>query len=368
MTHYESSILPGLAGRTVNAIRDPEAWGDVLEHILENTDFCGAIITLRDKKTCQIVNDRDLESKFHSPLIRGFTTEAVVYYLTELRTIDPWAEYQRFNYPFRPTIMSRVCPPEGQSGQRFFEWLNNLGMEDTVVFELDRMAGYWTACNLFLPNRDTETGSRARAFAEAHFEMLRDAWQTSQAVQKSRQTELALLDHLNDAGKPYCLVGPNGEFQRGNGMFDDMVNEDVIRISGPAKKLSFSKGVKVIGLEGWEDHTLMRHDGPDTSCRVNARPIEPDPRFAEKREKMWLLSVTGFDTSPQRGAPERYDLRDLTAQETKMFQAVVHGKSVSSAGDMIGVRRSRAFEIWGSVKEKLNITNAHQIRQQQPAE
>ena len=98
MVSEEQDILPGLAQRAVRAIREPDAWADVLDHIVENTGAAAAIITLRDKKTCQIVNDRDLEQAYHSPLICGFPMEAVVYYLTELRTIDPWAEFQRSHY------------------------------------------------------------------------------------------------------------------------------------------------------------------------------------------------------------------------------------------------------------------------------
>ena len=361
-----NDIMSGLASKTIDAIRDPDRWGDALDHIIANTPACAAIITLRDKKTCQIVNDADLERTYHSPLIRGFTMEAVVYYLTELRTIDPWAEYQRLHYPYRPTVMSRVCAPEDHGDQRFFGWLKSLSMEDTVVFELDRMAGYWTACNLFLPSRDREEGSELLSFAETHFDYLRNAWQTSQLLQHSRQTEAALLEHFGDGGKPCCLVGPNGELRQPNDLFQSLVNEDIVRLSGPNRKVSFSKGLKVSGLTAWEDHALTRHDGPISDCTFEACPIEPDPRFTGKREKLWLLTVSGYASNPSK-APVPFDLRALTPQETKLFRAVVQGNSVSAAGAAIGVRRTRAFEIWSSIKEKLKISNAHQVRRE-PAE
>ena len=140
----------GLSLKLINAIQDPQKWGDVLDHIMDTTGAKAALITLRDKETCQIVNDVDLEAKFHSPLIRGFSQEAIIHYLTNLRTIDPWAEFQRSNYPLRPVQMSKVCPTETIADTRFFDWLRGEGFQDTIVFELDRMAGYWTAMNLFL--------------------------------------------------------------------------------------------------------------------------------------------------------------------------------------------------------------------------
>ncbi len=366
MASEVADIMPGLASKAVDAIRDPDRWGDALDHIIANTSACAAIITLRDKKTCQIVNDADLERAYHSPLIRGFPMEAVVYYLTELRTIDPWAEYQRVHYPHRPTVMSRVCPPDDHRDRRFFDWLNSLKMEDTVVFELDRMAGYWTACNLFLPTQDRAAGSELLSFCETHFDFLRNAWQTGQLLQKSRQTEAALLEHFGDGGKPCCLVGPNGELRQPNELFQSLVNDDIVRLSGPNRKVSFTKGLKVVGLSAWEDHALTRHDGPVSDCQFEACPIEPDPRFTGKREKLWLLTVSGYSNSATRPSVP-FDLRQLTPQETKLFRAVVQGSSVSDAGSLIGVRRTRAFEIWSSIKEKLKISNAHQVRRE-PAE
>lgn len=361
MSDGSAQVSRALAQKAVDAIRDPDHWGEVLDDIIANTSAAAAIITLRDKKTCQIANDNDLERTFHSPLIRGFPMEAVVYYLTELRTIDPWAEYQRVNYPHRPTVMSRVCPPERNADQRFFDWLRGLGLEDTVVFELDRMAGYWTACNLFLPSRNEKSASSLLRFAEQHYDFLRSTWQTSQLLQHSSQSQNALMEQLGHAGKPCCFVGSNGEVRDANDEFHALRSRDIVRLSGPNQKLSLAQGMNMTGLTTWEDHGLIWHDGPATTMSVEATPVEPDPRFRGRREKLWLLTVSGYSKDFPAHQPT-FDLRQLTSQETRLFHAVVSGCSVAAAGGLIGVKRSRAFEIWSSIKEKLNITNAHQVR------
>ena len=133
------------------AIRTPQKWQNLLQHIIDVTPAHAAIITLRDKKTCQIVNDDALEQEYHSPLIQGFSLEAVTYYLEELRTIDPWAAAQIHHYPHRPTVMSKVIVPRDTKDRRFFDWLEMGGLKDTIAFELDRMPGNWTAINLFMP-------------------------------------------------------------------------------------------------------------------------------------------------------------------------------------------------------------------------
>ena len=134
-------IDPKLATKAMVAIRDLSGWQDVLQHMMLSTGAKAAMITLRDAKTCQIVNDVALETTFHSPLVCGFTMESAAYYLQQLRTIDPWAEAQRQHYPFQPTLMSTVCDPASMPENKFFEWLSTLGCRETVVFELSRMVG-----------------------------------------------------------------------------------------------------------------------------------------------------------------------------------------------------------------------------------
>jgi len=361
MQLMNSQFVDQFGSSVVEAIWSPDKWGDVLDGIIETTPACAAIITLRDKKNCQIVNDQQLERTYHSPLIRGFSMESVGYYLTELRALDPWAEYQRTNYPFRPMLMSAACPPEKYPGNRFFEWLKRLEMSDTVVFELDRMAGYWSACNLFLPDNNEVDAQKLMQFVERNFKFLRNAWQTSQKIEHNRQTEKALLEHFDHSGQPCCLLGANGELHGSNSKFDSLVDLGHLRISGPNKKVSFDREIQLLGLDTWEDHGLVWHDGPLKPLTAVAKPVEPDSRFNGKREKTWVLVFYGSETV----APVPMDARHspfLSEQEQAIFDAVVNGCSVEKAGARIGIRRSRAFDIWKSVKDKMSITNTYEVR------
>jgi hypothetical protein len=180
-------------------------------------------------------------------------------------------------------------------------------------------------------------------------------------MQHTLQSQAALLEQFGDAGKPCCFVGANGEFREANDEFQTLLGRDIIRFSGPNRKISMTKGMKVTGLNAWEDHDLVWHDGPGTMLRVEASSFEPDPRFSGRREKLWLLTVGGYSKDLNTVTPA-VDLRALTTQEVKLYQAVVNGSSVADAGAIIGVKRSRAFEIWSSIKEKPNISNAHQVR------
>jgi len=95
-----------------DAVAQPSKWKRVLEHMMQMTGSPAAMITLRDASTCQIVDDQALIDQFHSPLICGFREEAVKYYLGSLSTIDPWAEAQTSNRPYRPVLMSNICMAE----------------------------------------------------------------------------------------------------------------------------------------------------------------------------------------------------------------------------------------------------------------
>ncbi len=347
----------------MEAIQDPMKWSDVLETIMLATGAKAAIITLRDKKTCQIVNDVELEQKFHSPLIRGFSTEAIVHYLTNLRTIDPWAEFQRTTYPYRPMQMSKTCPQDSVPDRRFFDWLEGEGFTDTIVFELDRMSGYWTAINLFLETPESHVAQKAMDFSNEYYDLIRNAWIASQNLSKTRQSSAALLDRAAGAGSPVCIVGSNGELLECNTLFDEVLESDTIRISGSTKKLSFARSVTVFGLDRWEQHDFLKHDADATPLLLLASPIEPDPLFADKREKLWLLTCTNKGAArPQTRSIPAFDLDALTRQERSLYTEISLGKSVEQAGLAIDLKRSRTFEVWSSVKEKLGITSAHQLR------
>lgn len=347
--------------KLMDAIQDPQKWGEALELIMRMTGAKGAIITLRDKQTCQIVNDVALEEKYHSPLIRGFSTEAIIHYLTNLRTIDPWAEFQRSYYPHRPVQMSRVCPQDTVADQRFFDWLKGVGFTDTIVFELDRMAGYWTAINLFLESPTAPEAKRALDFSNEYYDLIRNAWVTSQTLSKTRQSSVALLTRAADAGAPTCIAGPNGELLESNRLFDALLQGDAIRLSGSKRKLSFADAVTVVGLQAWGQHAFLRHQAETKPLVLLASALDPDPIFAGKRENHWVLTCSGTGAAsfaPAAGP----DLDALTRQERTLYTEIAAGKSVTQAGEAIGLKRSRTFEVWGGIKDKLGITNAHQIR------
>lgn len=356
---WEKELLNALMG----AIQDAQKWGDVLEIIMNMTGAKAAIITLRDKYTCQIVNDVELEARYHSPLIRGFSTDAIVHYLTNLRTIDPWAEYQRTSYPYRPTQMSKVCPKDSVPGSRFFDWLDTLGFEDTVVFELDRMAGYWTAINLFLEKSDSRESQRVLNFANEYYDLMRKAWVASQCMSQTRQSNAALLDRAAGSNTATCIVGPNGELLECNEKFQAALQSGAVRVSGQERKLSFGKGVRIVGVGRWEQHDLLRHGDEGGEATVTATALDPDPIFAGKREKHWLLTYIPGNTAgsilPKLGG---INLNVLTRQEQDLYAKIAEGMSVDEAGRSIRLKRSRSFEVWSSVKDKLGIKAAHQLR------
>jgi hypothetical protein len=352
-----------LSIKLIAAIRDAEKWGDVLEHIIATTGAKAAIVTLRDKRNCQIVNDIALERKFHSPLIRGFSHEAIVHYLNTLRTIDPWAAFQRTHYPYRPTQMSKVCPPETIAVRDFLDWLKGEGFEDTIVFELERMSGYWTAINLFLETANSPEAARTMAFANANFGLLRSSWQASQGMARARQANTALLTHAASGGAPVCLAGANGEMIECKALFRELIASDAIRLSGSDRKLSFAPSVSLHGLESWEQHGFLGHSADVPPLLLLASPVDPDPLYPDKREQLWLLTCSngpGRHIAPSIAAS--FNLNALTPQERRLYDAIRGGRPVDEAGAEIGLKRSRAFEVWASVKQKLGITSAHMLR------
>jgi len=203
---------------------------------------------------------------------------------------DTWEK--TFPYPHRPVQMSKVCPQDSIDDRRFFDWLKTVGFEDTVVFELDRMAGYWTAINLFYETPEMPERNKALETANAYYDLIRNAWVTSQTMAKTRQSSAALLDRAAGAGSPTAVVGPNGELLENNDLFDGVLGTQAIKLSGKKKKLSFAHSVSVVGLDKWAQHNFLRHSADTVPLLLLASPFDPDPIFASKRENHWLLTCT----------------------------------------------------------------------------
>lgn len=345
----------------MDAIRDSEKWQRALEHIMHVTGAKAAMITLRDKKNCQIVNDDILEKEYHSPLICGFSYDGVVFYLQNLRAIDPWAEAQITHYPHRPTIMSEVCNPDTVADQEFFKWLNDQGIEDTITFELEKMPGYWTACNLFLEKRSTQTTQSVLDFANTHLEFFRNAWQASQELIRTHQSSQAALDQLANIGVPACIIINERDVYASNDAFDRLVDAGDILVSKPSGRLSIPRSASLLNGGQLLADKIAWHNETDTELNITASPFHSDPLFKDKKVKFWLLS---FETDNAHGktVQKKFDLEILDRQEERLFKAILSGRKVKDAGKDIGLGHSRTYVVWKSIREKLGIKNAHTLR------
>lgn len=360
--NYEAALGaqfdPKLPIKLMAAVRDLSSWQCVLQHLMSATGAKAAMITLRDRKTCQIVNDIALESTFHSPLVCGFKMESAAYYLQELRTIDPWAEAQRQHYPFKPTLMSAVCNSSDMPDNKFFKWLGDLGCHETLVFELNRMGKHWSALNLFFEEPQGSEAESAKKYLELHFDLLKEAWLASQEFIHNKQTRQISLEQI---GVPACVVNQNSEVLAYNKNFEHLVAIGTVATFGPTKRLSVEHNIVFAGSPEISDN-IRRHEAEKTDYQAFVASFDPHPLHEGKREGHQLIVFRNPSEQARSTNFQACQLDSLTAQEKKLFAAVQGGVSVQKAGELIGVGRSRTFEIWAAVKLKLTISNSHQVR------
>ena len=316
------------------------------------------MITLRDAKTCQIVDDVALETTFHSPMICGFTMESAAYYLQELRTIDPWADAQRQHYPFRPTLMSTICSPATMPDNKFFRWLTDLGFHETVVFELNRMAGHWSALNLFFKEPQGAQAEAAKNYLALHCDLLKEAWLASQEFTHNKQSRQISLEQI---GTPACVVNQDFEVLASNRNFGHLMANGVVAMFGPKKRLSVEHSIMFTGNPEISSG-VRRHEAEINDYQAFMASFDPDPLHEGKREGHQLIIFRSSSERRNHQEFTEFELKNLTPQEKKMLAAVQHGLSIRDAGDAIGIKRSRAFEVWGSIKSKLSISSSHQVR------
>jgi hypothetical protein len=356
-----AELDPVLVSLATSAAQHPNKWGRVLEHIMNVTGAPAAMITLREKKNCQIVNDDVLEQEFHSPLIRGFPSKVVDFYLNELRTIDPWAMAQIKHYPSRPLLMSAMCPPEEADDKRFFEWLKALGIIDTIAFELDCLSEHWTACNIFMTEENTLETERLLAYTNTHHELLKNTWQTSQELIRSNQLSKAALNVFGQMEIPACIVDAGNSVIASNSVFDQVVSSGEIDLIGAKAILSVGHEMDIFSEDDWGISEVARHESLINKYRITSQRFNPDPMYHDKKKKFRLLILQPLNDLAVK-ITDAMDLKILTRIERLLLEGIKNGSSIADAGKEIGYGRTRTYEIWSSVKEKLSISSSHQLR------
>ena len=335
------------------------AWDEVLSHLISATGASAVMISLREGKTCQIVDDIALQQTYHSPLIKGFSPQQAFFYLSELRERDPWAKAQCFHYPTLPTLMSRIQHPSSSPDDPFFKWLSDLGIQETLVCELARATGYWTAINLFFSTPESPTALNAKRYLDQHIKALRDGWSASQTVVQSKQSFQASLDNING---PACIIDRFGHIVEKNKYFDDEVETPHIKIVGPRHKLTISDNLTYSGCK--LPSALKRfHISSTATPRISlsVKRYASDPLYQDVGSYYFLIvfePISDALSAIIQPAPHF-----LSAQEQRLLKHIKKGLSIKDAGAAIGVRRTRAFEIWASVKDKTGIANSHQVRE-----
>lgn len=300
-----------------DAVRSPDRWERVLTYMMMVTGSPAAMITLRENSTCQIVIDKALIERFHSPLICGFPPPVVEYYLLELRTIDPWAEAQIANRPHRPVLMSNVCDPDTVSDRRFFIWLESLGIADTVACEIGNFPGYWTACNIFVPADRSDIGGDALSFLSTHQSILKSAWRASQDSIQSEQSGYAVLAELSNLELPACIMSDRGSLLLSNDAFEKLLTSGAAKVSGAERILKVADTANVVGNADDLPKGLFSLPVDNLGdLIVSARSFDLDPLYPDRRKRSWLLT---FRTKTALGNPIylRHDLSKLSHRQKK---------------------------------------------------
>lgn len=354
-----------LVAEVIAAIDDEAGWKRVLGAILDQTGAKAGIITLRENRTCQIVDDAQLQKEYHSPFVEGFELERVAYYIYNLRQKDVWADAQINHRPFVPTRMSTLVSSEEFGQTELGQWCFEQGINDTIVVQIGQVPGYWTGLNVFFDGSVPGCAEEILTFLNEHLALLKSAWKTGRDVVRTRQTGRGLLAFLSEQGIAACLLDHAGAMTADNETFRELRQKELVRVSTPSNRITLSDTIERKGMSPTISALIGVHDGAGGAqpYRIMVRPLPTDPLYEGIRdpELMLLLEpVEGDDSDLRPRLGPR--LSHLTEQEREIFDAVSRGLSIPTAGDKIGVKRSRAFEIWRNVKEKLGLKNASQVR------
>lgn len=225
------------------------------------------------------------------------------------------------------------------------------------MVELNALPKHWSALNLFFAETDDTDVKAGKTYLEDNIDVLRDAWKTSQEFVHGAQRAVSSLEHMSNLSIPAAIVDEGGKVHQSNALFQSYCTQGRIRLTG-TKHLLLPDGVSISGDADLLDTISRETWDDDFDLKIVVSRILSDPSFPENSEAYCLLTFHPSTFMPTNDAVANL----LTRQELDLYKAIKAGKTVRDAGETIGIKRSRTFEIWNSVKQKLGVSSAHQIR------
>lgn len=347
----------------ISTVSDPSFWDRALADICAFTGTERALISLRDRATAHIIIPQAVEDQSDSPLIHGFSEEAVGAYLTTYAEVDPWTRIERQTHPYQPYALSNHISQNQLRNSEFWPWLSKLGIDDSVVSEIGVTGKFWAAINLYFGDTTPEKAKSICRKLGLLLPTLKPIWAAGRAVQIDRQTSSAIELILDRLPLPSVILARDGTILHLNEsaatLFETLLSE-------PARKgaiLTLPQDLNV-AVEGRALGCEFRRSSAPTDFEgfATLSPFESAELISGEPASSFLLSFhpRGPAQLGPHVTPLAFDL--LTDREATLVRLIADGQKLKEAETSMNISHARVMQLWRSARQKLGIRDIADLR------
>lgn len=357
--------LVNLQQAIYKTIENIELWQEVLQLFCEVTGAKKGTITLRDRKSAELVIPNDVESDLSSPLLYGFSDEEIGGYITHYIQFDPWTKFERLYHPNKPIALSKYVKYEEITATPFWEWLEPQQINDTVVLDIGTSHPNWIAMNLYFDGCDAAMKRKIIRYTAKLQKTMQEVWALGQKVRAAQLEPSRLGYFLNQQPYASMLLSPDGKIILTNSKADRLLQaegsqlkrvDDELVILNKTLKKKYAKamqGFKVMSGTSFEEKIELSVD--DLSFCLTLIEKAEDQIGVDKAAR--LLIIKNLSASVRC----IWENPNLTKRERQLIEVLAEGGRVVDFMHAWDLSKSTSHFHWANVKKKLKIQDRAEV-------
>lgn len=352
-----------LTQQMLRAVSDPSQWHDALGALCRVTGADRALIALRRRDSADIVIPETIAEQHNGPLIYGFTEDEVEAYLYQFSQIDPWTAIEKANHPYFPYALSKHISQGELRRTPFWNWLEPMGIDDSIVCEIGSRGDYWTSLNLYFGNTTPEKADRIKARLNDTLKTLRAVWESSREVQLARARETNLDRVFEKIGLPAMIVAADGTIRQISAAMAEIGPRALGETPKVGDRLALPQDLEVVtssqDLPFRIRNTARRTGFPG---RAMLSPLDHGELSSGEPSTLSVLTLSEDKVEEHRDGTQLWEASSLTERERTLVRMLAEGSLLKDAAVLMGISRQRVMQLWKSARDKLGVADVNELR------
>ncbi len=352
-----------LTQELIKAISDPSEWQRALGSLCRATGADRALIALRHRDSADIVIPETIAEQHNGPLIYGFTDDEVGAYLYQFAKIDPWTAIEKANHPYFPYALSRHISLEELHRTPFWNWLEPMKIDDSIVCEISSRGEYWTSLNLYFGGTSPEKADRIRERLKDVLGVLRAVWDSSREVQLAKAKETSLDVVFAQIGLPAMILGADGTIEQISAAMAEIGEQALGQPPTIGARLVLPQDMELVSNTDdlpFKVKTSSRQTGYEGRAMISV--LDRGQLTTGEPSTNCVLTLSADQNGPRSAGDLLWEAPSLTERERTLVRMIAVGSILKDAAVVMGISRQRVMQLWKSAREKLSVSDTNELR------